>query len=511
MDEIRHFYHDHPLILTETRVGDTCEICLRSFSGEPAFGCNIKCRFEILVHEECAEFPTETRHPRHPQHKLKQTKFYWWDFRRCAVCGLRLVSEFGYECFWCNFYIHLLCTRSIAVTYTEKQTLQHPSHPTHQLKLLNRSSSFRCDGCGTIENGKSYVCSDCQFWIHQSCASLPSTMERENHHHHPLSLAFHLPEYYHKFGFKCDICHKKLLLNYWVYHCDLCRYAVHIKCALETSNTTQSDASSNSISNAAYQDAICLPVNDFYEELIKPFIMRLQGRRGAVAIPEINAKCQFHNHQHELSLVKEDDCEEEDADDDPDRELMIHYVTAHPQHYLHQFWYVRDHKCEACGNECDSFAYYCRSCGFTLHYQCALLPLSDKHRWDKHPLPLTYDANINHPTEFYCEICEEEMNPKSWMYHCRQCDQSFHPKCLPTTGPNRHIKFGQQHVISSCHRRDHPLTHVQVSIKLRCDFCHRDVYGDCGLECASCNFVMCLSCAQEPKDAIGTTEKNGDS
>ncbi|KAI3463659.1 hypothetical protein Pfo_020322 [Paulownia fortunei] len=602
--EIQHLCHEHPLTLTEARVGGQCFGCWRYFSGEPAYGCSMKCWPVIFLHEECAEMPREIRHPTHPQHILTQIVFdKLGNFPyTCTVCGRRARLGLVYHCSLCKFYIDLSC---VAVRYaTEKQTLQHPSHPTHQLTLLKRFSLFRCDACGTKEKARSYVCSDCQFWIHESCASLPTTMERESHHHHPLSLAFHLPEGYHKFGFKCDICRKHFLLRNWVYHCDLCRYVVHIKCALKTSIATQSASSSSSIKNEADEEVIRLPLNDVYEDLIKPFVMR----GGAAVVPEINGKYRFHNHLHELSLVEEDDCEEEDDDDDdPDRESMIpvcngcttpiyekssppphmyyscgeckyflhlkcfqlppelpphphredkkhnklrlescpknclgmschncYQVTnglfyscpdcdfkvdikcaslpntidyaAHPQHYLKQFLVTHNcsHLCDACGQDLPygRLAYRCERCELVLDYKCALLPSSIKHRWDQHPLPLTYDANVDHPSEFYCEICELEMNPKSWMYHCRQCDQSFHPTCLPLSGDYKNIKFGQQYVISNCHPRDHPLTHVQVATKLRCDLCRQDVYGFRGFECASCKFVMCLSCADEHKDAI---------
>lgn len=72
----------------------------------------------------------------------------------------------------------------------------------------------------------------------------------------------------------------------------------------------------------------------------------------------------------------------------------------------------------------------CETCGkFHIHRICALFPSRIRHRWDPHAIP------------FYqgCEICEEEINPKLWLYHCRECDQSFHTNCLR---PLHNVKLG---------------------------------------------------------------------
>ncbi|KAI3455271.1 hypothetical protein Pfo_011934 [Paulownia fortunei] len=155
-------------------------------------------------------------------------------------------------------------------------------------------------------------------------------------------------------------------------------------------------------------------------------------------------------------------------------------------------------ECDACRyriSDIHWYVYSSENCGFNLHYSCAMLPASVRHRWDKHPLALSYPPYSHHPDDFYCEICEEEIHPKAWMYHCRQCDQSFHPTCLSTCGYYRNIKFGQQLVLGNCHRADHPLTYVLVTLKHRCNLCPFEVYGKDGFECASCYFACCMLCA----------------
>ncbi|GJR62243.1 reverse transcriptase domain-containing protein [Tanacetum coccineum] len=76
--------------------------------------------------------------------------------------------------------------------------------------------------------------------------------------------------------------------------------------------------------------------------------------------------------------------------------------------------------------------FHCRSCDFYLHTKCALLlPRMIIHKFNKHPLTLRYEPAENHISEYFCEICEEELNPTNWFYHCTTCDESMHTACVP--------------------------------------------------------------------------------
>ncbi|XP_057803843.1 uncharacterized protein LOC131019175 [Salvia miltiorrhiza] len=173
------------------------------------------------------------------------------------------------------------------------------------------------------------------------------------------------------------------------------------------------------------------------------------------------------------------------------------YHTAHQQHPLdfQPSWQLI--YCDAmCGDSLYGNSYACGSCEFIVHVPCAILPESiTSRRWDKHHrLLLTYDANLNNPGEFYCDACETaETNPKRWMYHCRHCDLSIHPRCLKSTsGEYRNIKFGKEYVINDAEvHPPHPLAY-QLLTKRRCDLCRRDKYESRGFQCASCNFCVCL-------------------
>ncbi|CAK9179585.1 unnamed protein product [Ilex paraguariensis] len=69
------------------------------------------------------------------------------------------------------------------------------------------------------------------------------------------------------------------------------------------------------------------------------------------------------------------------------------------------------HVCKSCNHESSRFIFRCDTCNFNLDYDCALFPKTIKHRWDRHPFILTYHPPNDHLDEFYCEFCEEEINP----------------------------------------------------------------------------------------------------
>ncbi|KAL1538115.1 hypothetical protein AAHA92_26897 [Salvia divinorum] len=626
---VDHWSHEHPLTLVETCEKNYCYGCERPFSsGEQAYGCSIDgCEYSELLHEECAEMAREIRHPlHHSQHILIQQNPK--DLISCDICEC-FIWSIGYKCTSseCGFEMHLRCAHDSEVvdattTRDDEQMcaiIRHPSHPKHDLKLWRRRCSFKCDACGSMRGGSSYTCTNeaCQYWIHERCASLPQNITREDHHH-TLSLSFYVPSEYLRFDYKCDVCSISLRLKYWIYHCQLCRYIVHIHCAFnKTPRITDASASTST-----GKDVIHLPTN-VAEEIITPFVMR--KRRGRTFIPPIipqddelvNVKYKFRHHQHRLTLVSfsphhhQNQEEEEDEEDEenygvrselicdgcitpissstskyyymscskckynlhlpcfhlPPRlsSLPLHYHRRRDHHQLllqsfdkHQPWECQrcsvckyksnglfyacrecdfkvDIKCAAmpdiihhaahpqhllkhgahldtgsrhlscaagCGDGIYLYDFYgCRSgsCDFVVHVKCAVLPASvSSRRWDKHhPLLLTYDATLNHPGDFYCDQCETQMNPKSWMYHCRACDLSFHPLCFHTTsGKYRNIKLGQEYVNDATH--PHPLTFQLLTTKRRCNICCWNEHERRGFYCASCNFFICLKyCGEE--------------
>ncbi|XP_057803845.1 uncharacterized protein LOC131019176 [Salvia miltiorrhiza] len=265
---VHHWSHEHRLTLGKPRIGERCYGCGRSFNrGEKAYECRL-CWENIILDEECLGMPRKIRHEMHPQHTLTQHVFTSDQMiihgetlkgKLCAICERIIIirkrpytnTEEGgilYKCTRaeCELWMHMRCAQGSDMMYDaaddddddeKHRTIDHPSHPKHALKLVMRSCRFKCDACGITRGGKSYMCCkpNCQYWIHESCASLPQTIESE-YHSHSLSLFFHVPPPYMKWDLKCDVCSKYLSSKYWIYHCELCSYVVHLKCA---SNATR--------------------------------------------------------------------------------------------------------------------------------------------------------------------------------------------------------------------------------------------------------------------------------
>ncbi|KAJ0532939.1 putative chromatin regulator PHD family [Helianthus annuus] len=109
--------------------------------------------------------------------------------------------------------------------------------------------------------------------------------------------------------------------------------------------------------------------------------------------------------------------------------------TSHPNHVLSRV-YQSGFLCRICkytesGN---NFSFSCHTCNdFHLHTKCALfIPETTMNKCDKHPMKLSYFPIENHKSDYFCEVCERELNPERPFYHCRDCMQSIHTTCAPS-------------------------------------------------------------------------------
>ncbi|KAJ0491754.1 putative chromatin regulator PHD family [Helianthus annuus] len=110
---------------------------------------------------------------------------------------------------------------------------------------------------------------------------------------------------------------------------------------------------------------------------------------------------------------------------------------SHPYHLFHRLhdkWLNKGY-CRVCLSDFTDpreTSYTCMLCDFHLHMECALLlPETTRHRYDKHPMTLCYSPVEDHIGDYFCEVCEEEINPNGAFYHCHECLQSMHTACAP--------------------------------------------------------------------------------
>lgn len=192
---------------------------------------------------------------------------------------------------------------------------------------------------------------------------------------------------------------------------------------------------------------------------------------------------------------------------------------SHPNHLLSRVTKRKDKdSCRMCLSpftNSTEISFSCESCDFHLHPKCALLPETVRSKYDKHPMTLSYFPIENHEGDYFCEECEDELNPNAWFYHCHECVQSMHPACahlIPqikpcifnglslTTGVSKHemnIKFGSIHKIKI---HPHPLSFSEVLTEneVKCAN-HFDKFTDSWpnlvLKCIQCNFLIHAVCA----------------
>ncbi|XP_042020576.1 uncharacterized protein LOC121768216 [Salvia splendens] len=392
----------------------------------------------------------------------------------------------------CGFKMHLRCAQGGGVIEAEDQrrsTIHHLSHPGHELKLLRRRCSFKCDACCTTrKEPSSYICTnhDCQYWIHESCASLPPSFKREDHHH-SLSLSFEIPFEYFNFNFKCDVCNTSLLPNYWIYHCLICRFIVHVKCAFNKPPPR--------ITLNIGRDIIRLPTNEVAEELITPFVMREKGAFTPNDDGDELVKVKYYkfiHHQHQLTLLSSGDRSQQQEEEDEENYGVRSELI-----------------CDACITPISSSSsnYYmsCSECKYNLHLACFQLPpqLSSLplHQRDDHQLVLR-SSDKHQPWKYqYCSVCGYRTN--GLFYTCTACRFKVDIKCacMPDT------------ILHAAHPQ-HLLNHVAWvdlredinSSRLSCAAgCGEDTdYYHCYRCCSSssCDFIVHVKCAVLPASVI---------
>jgi hypothetical protein len=128
--------------------------------------------------------------------------------------------------------------------------------------------------------------------------------------------------------------------------------------------------------------------------------------------------------------------------------------------------------------------FVCYPCNFTLCFRCATLPLLASHKYDEHPLKLTYTIEDKF-REYYCLICEEKRDQDHWFYYCEKCDFSAHPQCA--LGKYPYIKFGKTY---KDEHHEHPFTFVRkTKYSPPCDVCN-DHFDEIALECTQCKLTV---------------------
>ncbi|KAL9839922.1 putative chromatin regulator PHD family [Arabidopsis thaliana] len=102
----------------------------------------------------------------------------------CQACALPINEENFYICVECDFILHETCAEA-------PQKKFHPLHPhALQQKVVHENDLFLCDACDRLCNGFGYECTfeDCDYILDVVCASASEPFNYQGHQH-PLFLA----------------------------------------------------------------------------------------------------------------------------------------------------------------------------------------------------------------------------------------------------------------------------------------------------------------------------------
>ncbi|CAA7043827.1 unnamed protein product [Microthlaspi erraticum] len=139
----------------------------------------------------------------------------------CQACALPIYEGHFYDCLECDFILHEACASA-------PRKKIYPLHP-HPLKLetVHPQGFFYCRVCGRRSNGFFYRCSngDCDYQVDLRCAMVSEPFNYHGHRH-PLFLALDPKE-----KAMCNLCKSTSSYDRKVLNCLECDYIICFECA----------------------------------------------------------------------------------------------------------------------------------------------------------------------------------------------------------------------------------------------------------------------------------------
>ncbi|XP_050235434.1 protein VACUOLELESS GAMETOPHYTES [Mercurialis annua] len=110
------------------------------------------------------------------------------------------------------------------------EPLLHSGHPQHPLYPVQMSDLFTCSGCKEYGSGKRFICQQCEFQLHDFCATAPQHLKAHPLHMHHLLSFSSKPVKGGILKSKCDVCGKSG--KGYMFRCKACSYQMHPCCAM---------------------------------------------------------------------------------------------------------------------------------------------------------------------------------------------------------------------------------------------------------------------------------------
>ncbi|AAD10653.1 Hypothetical protein [Arabidopsis thaliana] len=398
------------------------------------YHCSI-CKFNLNLDCSMRQPPPIISHLKSHEHTL--TLFPIRLPLPCDACGLSLndTEDLVYSCLPCSRMVHRSCIylpRVIKIT-------------RHQHRLSHTSSlqpgDFSCGVCRqTVDvNYGQYSCNkECHYAVHSKCATrndvwdgkdldgVPEepdefieppflkideeTIQHFSHHHY---LKLHEKKTIYKRDKFCEACTLPVMISQRFYGCMQCDFVLDETCAsLPRKKNHPLHKHPLNLHTLPLGESAMINKGATSKDIFKCIGC---GRIG----------CGFYYK-----------CDEKNCD-----EFLLDVRCASlPDPFVHDchphdhplFFNLTKGNCMGCGSDsCSSYFLECIKCKSFLGIKCATLPCEAHYTHDRHPLTLCYEEEEDTTSgQYWCEICEFKLDPKTWFYTCDYCMITLHVNCL---------------------------------------------------------------------------------
>ncbi|WRX26210.1 DC1 - like 10 [Theobroma cacao] len=338
---------------------------------------------------------------------------------KSLLCNACCQEVFGqhYACEDCEYYLHETCT-------TLPYEVSHPLHRQHPLKLFADIGEFPCYQCGDHSGGFFYICYPCDFKLDLKCAMTPIAPNKEGPRQIEMERLSKLCPFNqnHKLEFfnrranliKDLKCYACLLpIVGSAYRCRECFYTYVHESCLALVREMQHPFHPLHLLHPQIFSSMFDQQNFSWMWSVSCFACG-----NTIDIGYGCQKCDFRLHFNCAYSLKR----------------ALKYKSH--IHNLYYFGLRAEKRARAC-NKCKSLLdgepfYHCMECGISLHIKCVPIPHLIKSKSHIHSLTLKDYFVEDGSGEYYCDICEEERNSKNHVYYCEECDGQFvaHIECM---------------------------------------------------------------------------------
>ncbi|KAG4207027.1 hypothetical protein ERO13_A03G042165v2 [Gossypium hirsutum] len=345
--------------------------------------------------------------------------------------------------------------------------LQHFSHH-HPLLFIQHQSvtdeAAQCFGCEELIDGPSYGCNDCKYYLHKRCAELELTPHL-NHPFHPQHLLTLLPKSPYKGRWRCDFCRRRPSSGF-VYHCDPCKFDLHINCAL-----LQSSIAPN-FPTSLHQHPLFF-IQDHNDEVNRDCSGCMKPLSGPIYY------CLDCYLSDKRCFILHKQCAELPLEINHPYDRRKHPLTLLPKPPTH----LHNCSCYLCKIQWEGFVYSCSFCKIELTLDDFFSPQTITNASHEHPWML-----LSRQMSFICDFCGTTGDRTPYL--CAICDLLVHKNCISL--PQNIMITRHHHVIS----HSYSLTQLDEL----CRICYEEVdtrYGSYHCSASDCNYIAHVHCATD--------------